>query len=162
MENLRLNKRGRKVARYLDRKTCQVKLENLAELEQSYNQDLDRYVFMVGCLLLGQVCGSLGLFGAGFAFSLMACVSFWRAVFKVNDNLLWAQKSIRQEYDTLQQGLKFKTLWLIENDRFQLEYASYQGSNKKLTRVKRKGLFFWCAKNDKNKKYSQKKGEMLN
>ncbi|MBR5940589.1 MAG: hypothetical protein IKZ88_04960 [Neisseriaceae bacterium] len=159
MENLRLTKNGKEYARMLDRSTTQFKLKNLRELEQSYNQDLDRYCFMVVCLFLGQVCHSVELHSIGLVFSFMAVVSFLRAVFKVNDNLLWAERQIQQENARLRRNLHFQTQYLIQNDRFMLKYQHYQGSNKRLTRVERCGLFFWQAKNAKNEKQQSKMSE---
>ena len=110
MENLRLTKNGKEYARMLDRSTTQFKLKNLRELEASYNQDLDRYCFMVVCLSLGQVCYSVELHSIGLVFSFMALVSFLRATFKVNDNLLWAERQIQQENASKKDCFSFSDL----------------------------------------------------
>lgn len=74
------------------------------------------------------------------------------------------RQQIKSDIDLLHQkkrwGLRFKTMWLIDNDHFLFDQLKYSGSHR-LVATKREGLFVWREKRPKQKT-QPKNGETLN
>ena len=155
MNNLQFNRRAKWVWQQvnpnrINRALCQTQRDLMAKDEQI--SDLFYFGVQVVLFVLCFYSGSyvLAVFSASSAVLLYALAYY---------DQLKQRQQIQNDIDLLHQkkrwGLRFKTMWLIDNDHFLFDQLKYSGSHR-LVSSERRGLFVWKAKNAQNKKHSQK------
>ena len=161
MNNLQFNRRAKWVWRQVNSNRINRHLSPIQQDLTAVNKQISDLLWMGATVILFNYC----LYSERYVLAVVYafCAISLYALFYYDQ--LKQRQQIQSDINLLHQkkrwGLRFKTMWLIDNDHFLFNQLKYSGSHR-LVSSERSGLFVWKAKNAQNKKTQSKNGETLN
>lgn len=149
MNNLAFNRRAKWVWQQVNPNRINRNLSKTQQDLTAVNKQISDLLWIGGAVILFNYClyyerYILAVVYAFCAISLYALFCYDRL--KQRQQI---QSDIDFYYTKKRWGLRFKTMWLIDNDHFLFDQLKYSGSHR-LVSSERRGLFVWKAKNAQN------------